>query len=776
MVFPHVRRGGAHRGGARRPGRLALAVCAALLTLLTAAGAGPVSAQVAPGPSGDERPSPGPMVGERLLPDGGTDPSPNTPNPRLGASGALTPFKTVSVPGPAVTDVVFDEDADIVVAGGSTLYRFQAPGLYVGQADTGAAISSISVAGGSVFAVRQGGGTERRDRRSLALQGTYPTMAGVTDQAVTGSWVLYTDAGGAFGRLTLPGGTTELFTPPSGTAVAIYALAGTNVAIGVTANPARVVQFDLATSPPTVVGGLDLLAGVDPVDVLGLGAQAGTALIRVGPSTLRRVGLPISGFAGTDLNGSYSAALSTAVAAGNGGWELFGSRGAPGSLTLFEGSATNGWTGTIDAGLTAVAWNAQGTQFAAVSPPAAGATTSTLRLYTPPGEPRPATAFAGADGEYHGITPTRVLDTREGPTGPAPLGPGGTTEVQVTGVGPVPAANVLAVAVNLTVISPTEPTYLTAYPSGEAVPFASAVNAPARTTRPNLAVVRVGAGGRVAVFNAAGTAHVVADVQGYFAASAGPPGGRYHPLTPSRLLDTRDGSALGADALIGLPVRGRSGVPAGAVAVALTVTAVAPSSDTFITAFPSDAPRPFASNLNPVAGRSVANLVFTRIGADGNIGLYNALGRTGLVVDVVGYWDELRTSEAGRYVPFQRPFRYYDSRDGDGPMAAGFLRSLRVGGFPPTDPVIPTPQDGAMAVTYNLTATNTTAGGYLSAFPGPIGTAPPLASNLNFVAGETVASLAITGYAADGEVSFYNPAGSTDVVIDVAGFFTSASF
>lgn len=752
------------------------AVAMALLLALLAPAAG---AQTLPGPANGDTPATGhdggPVTGERPVTEAPADPG-GPPRPRQRPSGALNPYKQVSIPGTAATDVVFDDAGHVVVAGGTALHRYLAPGLYVGSIDLGGPISGLTMAGGDVFVSRSGLGTERRDPDTLALQATYPQVAGLTDQAVTGDQLLFTTADGNFGRLSLSNGAAQVFAPPAGTARAFYALAGTTIAIGVTTAPARVIRYDLAPaapSTPTVVAAVDLLDGAEQVDVLALAADNASVLVRVGAGTARRISLSLAGTAGGDLGGTYGGPLAAAVTGGNGGWELLVSSGTPGSVTLFERNAGSGLSGSIAAGLAAAAWNVQGTEFATVSPAGPGAATAMLRLYTPPGEPRPATAFSGADGEYTGITPTRVADTRDGGT---PLGPGAAGEVQVGGIGSIPATGVLAVAVNLTVVAPSEATYLAAYPSGEARPFVSNVNAAAGQTTPNLAIVRVGAGGRITLFNAAGHAHVVADVVGYFAGAGGTAGGRFHPLTPARLLDSRDGTALGSGELRALAVRGRGGVPAGATAVALTVTAVAPGADTFITVFPSDRLRPFSSNLNPVAGRTVANLVFSRIGADGNIALYNEAGRTDLIVDVVGYWDELRTSEAGRYVPFQRPFRYYDSRLQDGPVQPAFLRSLRLAGFPASSPMIPLPDDGAMAVAYNLTATNTTAAGYLTAFPGTIGTVPPPTSNLNFAAGQTAASLAVTGYGADGEISVFNPAGSTDVVIDVAGFFTSASF
>ena len=54
----------------------------------------------------------------------------------------------------------------------------------------------------------------------------------------------------------------------------------------------------------------------------------------------------------------------------------------------------------------------------------------------------------------------------------------------------------------------------------------------------------------------------------------------------------------------------------GASAVLLNVTAVAPTTGTYVTVFPTDVERPVASNLNAAAGQVVPNMVISKIGAD----------------------------------------------------------------------------------------------------------------------------------------------------------------
>lgn len=142
---------------------------------------------------------------------------------------------------------------------------------------------------------------------------------------------------------------------------------------------------------------------------------------------------------------------------------------------------------------------------------------------------------------FTGLTPARLLDTRAGlPTidgtfaGSGALTGGSTLDLTVVGRGGVPATGVAAVAVNVTVVSPTAAMFLTAWPAGSPRPTASNLNAPAGRTVANAVLVPVGADGRVSLFVNAGAADVVVDVLGWF-----PPGGAFTGVVPARLTDTR---------------------------------------------------------------------------------------------------------------------------------------------------------------------------------------------------------------------------------------------
>jgi hypothetical protein len=327
---------------------------------------------------------------------------------------------------------------------------------------------------------------------------------------------------------------------------------------------------------------------------------------------------------------------------------------------------------------------------------------------------------------------------------------------------------VSAVVMNVTVTEATAPSYLTVYPTGVARPLASNLNYGKGQTVPNLVKAKVGAGGKVSAFNAAGAAHVIFDVVGWYSDASGRQGARYHPLAPDRILDTRDDPAgpLGPGEVGYLDVVNGAGVPpSGVSAVVLNVTVTEPTAPSFLTVFPGDEDVPLASNLNFGPGQTVPNLVVVKVGVDGDVGFYNAAGSVHVVADVVGWYSD-PSSEVGARFLAQAPARILDTRDGTGPAPGKVGRAATlsvavtgVGGVPA----------GASAVVLNVTVTEPTAPSYLTVYPS--GTPRPLASNLNYVAGQTVPNLVVAKVGTDGRVDAFNAAGATHLVFDVVGWF-----
>lgn len=391
----------------------------------------------------------------------------------------------------------------------------------------------------------------------------------------------------------------------------------------------------------------------------------------------------------------------------------------------------------------------------------------------PPATPPPA---------VRGTSPLRLMDTRTGgrtydsrAAGTGELGPGETT-LQVSGRGPVPDGARGAVVLNVTVTDATQPSYVTVWPTGSPRPLASNVNVSGSDPTPNMVVVPIGTDGRVSMFNQSGRVNLVVDLLGWM-----PAGDGFTGLTPARLLDTRplptvDGVASGEGSIPArtsrrVPIAGRGGVPAGAVAVALNVTATGPSADTYLTVHPSGVARPTASNLNVAANDTRANMVVVPLGADGAVEVFNFAGSTDVVFDVLGWF------APGAGFTGLTPTRLMDTRAGQptvdqrfagtGAATAGVPQVLQVagrGGVPAT---------GAGSVVLNITVTEPDAAGFATVHPG--GTERPNASNLNVVAGQTVANLAVVPIGADGTVVLDVSMPRAHLVVDVLGWFPSLS-
>ena len=266
--------------------------------------------------------------------------------------------------------------------------------------------------------------------------------------------------------------------------------------------------------------------------------------------------------------------------------------------------------------------------------------------------------------------------------------------------------------------------------------------------------------------------------------SFGPPGptgsplpSAFRPLAPTRLLDTRTGVgappyAVGPQGMITVPIAGRAGIPLSATAVAMNVTATETSGDGYLTVFPAGIARPLASSLNWRAGETVPNLVFVSIGALGSVSLYNSAGTTQLVADVSGW---LGTPSVGATDGLWNPVlpaRTLDTRIGLGapsasPIGPGSALTLQISGRGGV------PGAGVSAVALNVTATNPTAASYLTVYPA--GGTLPLASNLNFILGQTVPNRVVVPVGASGAVSIFNFLGAVDVIADVSGWFTDSS-
>ena len=384
------------------------------------------------------------------------------------------------------------------------------------------------------------------------------------------------------------------------------------------------------------------------------------------------------------------------------------------------------------------------------------------------------TVTVTTSNDYVPLAPARVADTRPGSATIDGLDAGAglrdgesTLELAVAGRGGV-AADATAATLNVTVVDPAGDGFITVFPCGEAQPTASNVNFTTGATVPNAVLAKIGSAGRVCVFTSQ-PAHVIVDVNGFFPSTSS-----YRSVNPSRVLDTRVGhatvdglqqatGAAAADSVTSLQIIGRA-APAGATSVALNVTITEAAAAGYATVYPCGTTRPTASNVNYLAGTTVANLVVTKIGTGGNVCIYTQ-SATHLIADVNGYFPSVTSYVAGE------PARLLDTRSGAATIDGQFVGA----GVQATSTVVVLTavgrggvSAGASTVVVNVTVTEPEAAGFVTVYP--CGIDPPLASNLNFAGGQTVANAAIVKVGAGGTICLFNSQ-PTHLIVDVAGYF-----
>ena len=268
-------------------------------------------------------------------------------------------------------------------------------------------------------------------------------------------------------------------------------------------------------------------------------------------------------------------------------------------------------------------------------------------------------------------TPSRILDTREGiGTAKAPMTAGATIDVQIRGADGVnPTATdvvpdlpdvvgVLLNVVGLTTEPGSKSTYVSlipdALPAGQN-PTTSNLNLPPNVIKANLVFVPVGSDGKVRIFNYQGNTQVVADVVGYMqkVADKTTRAGRVVPLTsPYRTFDTRvpdpwGGTPLGpgqaenwsfaefaASVNIGTaPVGAQMAVIGNLTSASLTRQYASVAARSFLTVYPSDAAKPFSSNLNTVEGAPIPNMAVLKYGVNNTVTVYNDAGYEHYIFD-----------------------------------------------------------------------------------------------------------------------------------------------
>ncbi len=211
----------------------------------------------------------------------------------------------------------------------------------------------------------------------------------------------------------------------------------------------------------------------------------------------------------------------------------------PADTTFDSGASTAGWSCVPDA-------NAGSTCTLAIGALAAGSGNQVVTFAVTVADPRPTglvqisnTATIADDGangtdptpadntgsdttlvvglDYYTIVPPcRLLDTRTGPG--TPITAAVETEVATSGLCSIPA-DAVALALNVTVIDPSNSGHIEIYPTAGDRPFTSTVNFGSGQVRPNNTIVSLETDGTFQVYfviPGPGNAHLAVDVVGYF--------------------------------------------------------------------------------------------------------------------------------------------------------------------------------------------------------------------------------------------------------------------
>ena len=224
---------------------------------------------------------------------------------------------------------------------------------------------------------------------------------------------------------------------------------------------------------------------------------------------------------------------------------------------------------------------------------------------------------------------------------------------------------------------------------------------------------------------------------------------RYVPLTPARVVDTREDPPGRLAARQSLAVDMTTLVPGGTTAVAVNLTSAGTSTGGFLSAYPCDRSRRDVSSVNHVAGVPRGAMAIVPLSANGELCVHTESAGH-VVVDL-----------QGAFVP--------DGGTGFTPVDGVRLVDTRESGR--ESPIVIDLVDPTVeAIALNLTATRGGATGYLTADACSGGQSE--VSNVNFLPGEPVAGAAIVPVSSEGTVCVWSSV-SVDVIVDLTGEFRS---
>ena len=317
-----------------------------------------------------------------------------------------------------------------------------------------------------------------------------------------------------------------------------------------------------------------------------------------------------------------------------------------------------------------------------------------------------------------------------------------------------------AYSLNVTVVPNASLNYLSIWAAGQAQPYVSTLNSDGRI-KANAAIVPAGTNGGVSVY-VTDASQVILDIDGYFVPTGSSTSGlAFYPLTPCRIVDTRNASGpLGGPTIAGgssraFPILSSNcNIPSSAQAYSLNVTAVPHGSLNYLTIWPTGETQPYVSTLNAPTGTVVANAAIVPAGTSGEVSVF-VYNTSDVVLDVNGYFAPPASGGLSLYAV--APCRVIDTR----PNAFNGVKVVNVEASTCAPP--------STAQGYVLNATVVPPGplNYLTLWPD--GVTQPYVSTLNADDGAITSNMAIVP-TNNGSIDAFS-SDSTNLILDLSGYF-----
>jgi subtilase family serine protease len=374
--------------------------------------------------------------------------------------------------------------------------------------------------------------------------------------------------------------------------------------------------------------------------------------------------------------------------------------------------------------------------------------------------------FAGAAAsalQFVPVTPCRVVDTRgaTGPFGGPVLAALTSREFDIpSGACNIPSSAV-AYSLNVTVVPVGPLGYLTIWPSGQTQPVVSTLNSDGRI-KANAAITPAGSNGGVSVYVTNET-EVILDIDGYFVPKGTASALAFYPVTPCRVVDTRNpagplgGPYMAAQTSRSFPVQSSNcGLPASAQAYSLNVTVVPKGPLGYLTMWPSGEAQPLVSTLNDPTGTDTANAAIVPAASNGDVSVYVS-NSTDVILDVDGYFAPPATGGLSLYTT--TPCRVLDTRESSGAFNGVLQVAVASSAC--------APPSTAQAYVFNATIVPPNGLGYLTLWPA--GENQPTVSTLNATDGAITSNMAIVP-TSNGNIEAFS-SNSTQLILDISSYF-----